>query len=314
MKIAFFGSSYFAVPALEALIKNKHKVFCVVTQSDKKKGRYLRLGYTDIKAKALEANLKVFQPENVNTPKSVEYLKKLNVDIFVIVSYGQILSQEVLDIPKVFPLNIHASLLPKYRGAAPINWAVINGEKVTGVTIMQVTKKMDSGPIILQQKIDILNTDDSCSLEFKLRDLGADLLLKALSLIKGKNYKLIEQDEREVVFAPKLKKSDGLINWEMPAQEIANLIRGVQPWPGASTCYNGKLLKIYKAKPLDCKLPQVDSCSFGGIVLVGKEGITVKTGKGFLLIEELQLEGKKRLTAGEFLLGHEIKMGTATFF
>ncbi|MFY9402169.1 MAG: methionyl-tRNA formyltransferase [Candidatus Omnitrophota bacterium] len=306
MKILFFGSDNFAVPALEALIKNKHKVLCVVTQPDKKKGRHLRLGYTDIKAKALEANLKVFQPENVNTTKSVGYLKKLNADIFVIVSYGQILSQEVLDIPKVFPLNIHASLLPKYRGAAPINWAIINGEKVTGVTIMQVTKKMDSGPIILQQKIDILGTDDSASLEFKLRDLGADLLLKALPLIKSEIYKLIEQDERKVVFAPKLKKSDGLINWERTAQEITNLIRGVQPWPGAFTCYNGKLLKIYKAKPLDCKLPQADSCPFGGIVAAAKEGITVKTGKGFLLIQELQLEGKKRLTAEEFLLGHEI--------
>ena len=213
MKIIFFGSAHFAVPALESLIKEKHKILCVVTQPDKKKGRHLYLGVTDVKSLALEAGLRVFQPENINTPKSVEFLKSLNADLFVIVAYGQLLSQEVLDIPKVFPLNIHASLLPKYRGAAPINWAIIKGEKITGVTIMQVTRKMDSGAIIMQKELSVNEEDDAISLESKLRDIGAGLLLKAIPAIKNKDYKLISQDEKKVVYAPKLKKVDGLIDW-----------------------------------------------------------------------------------------------------
>ena len=309
MKIIFFGSAHFAVPALESLIKEKHKILCVVTQPDKKKGRYLHLGVTDIKALALEAGLRVFQPENINTPKSVEFLKSLNADLFVIVAYGQLLSQEVLDIPKVFPINIHASLLPKYRGAAPINWAIIKGEKVTGVTIMQVTKKMDSGPVILQKEINILDSDDAVSLELKLRDLGAGLLLRAVPLIKSKDYKLTSQDESKVTLAGKLKKSDGLIDWSKPAQEIINLIRGTVPWPSAFTHYKGKLLKIFKAKAVDSSQA---GYSDGEVLSAAKEGIGVATGQGTLLIQELQIEGKRRMNAEEFIAGH--KIGTATIF
>ncbi len=309
MKIIFFGSAHFAVPALESLIKEKHKILCVVTQPDKKKGRYLHLGVTDIKALALEAGLRVFQPENINTPKSVEFLNSLNADLFVIVAYGQLLSQEILDIPRVFPLNIHASLLPKYRGAAPINWAIIKGEKVTGVTIMQVTKKMDSGPVILQKEINILDSDDAVSLELKLRDLGAGLLLKAVPLIKSKDYKLTSQDESKVTLAGKLKKSDGLIDWSKPAQEIINLIRGTVPWPSAFTHYKGKLLKIFKAKAVDSSQA---GYSDGEVLSAAKEGIGVATGQGTLLIQELQIEGKRRMNAEEFIAGH--KIGTATIF
>lgn len=316
MKIVFFGSSHFAVPALEGLIKNKHKILCVVTQPDKKKGRHLHLGVTDVKATALKAKLKVFQPENVNTAKSVEFLKSFNADLFVIVAYGQILSQEVLDIPRVFPLNIHASLLPKYRGAAPINWAIIKGERVTGVTIMQVIKKMDSGPVILQKESVILDSDDAVSLELKLRELGVELLLKAIPLIKGNDYKLICQEEGKVTFAPKLKKSDGLINWNKQAKEIANLIRGSLPWPGAFTHYSGKLIKIYKAKVIGCPVSQLAGYPVGQVLAVSKDGISVTTGKGILLIQELQVEGKRRMTAEEFIAGHKIspEKGTAPFF
>jgi len=303
MKIIFFGSSHFAIPALEGLISNKHKVLCVVTQPDKKKGRHLHLGVTDVKATALGANLKVFQPEDVNSAKSVEFLKSLDADLFVIVAYGQILSQEILDIPKVFPLNIHASLLPKYRGAAPINWAIIRGEDLTGVTIMQVTRKMDSGPIILQEKIEILGSDDAVSLELKLRDLGAGLLLKAIPLIKSENYKFVRQDEKKVTFAPKLKKSDGLIHWDRPAEEIVNLICGVVPWPSAFTHYKGKLLKIFKARVID----NLDPCNPPGKIMnISREGIIVATGQKALLIQELQIEGKRRMTAEEFISGHKI--------
>ena len=302
MKITFLGSSHFAVPALEALIKDKHKISCVVTQPDKKKGRYLHLGVTDVKALALQAGLKVFQPENINSVSSVELLKGLNADLFVIVAYGQMLSQEVLDIPKVFPLNIHASLLPKYRGAAPINWAIIRGEKATGVTIMQVIRKVDSGAIIMQKEIAINENDDAILLESKLRDLGAELLLKSIHAIKNDDYKLISQDEKKVSFAPKLKKNDGLIDWGKPAIEIDNLIRGALPWPGAFTHYKGKLLKIYKARIVT---RQDTSPQFGQIVDISKEGIAVATGKEFLVIQELQVEGKRRMSVEEFIAGHK---------
>lgn len=306
MKIIFLGSAHFATPALDVLIKAEHKIVCVVTQPDKKKGRHLHLGVTDVKAMALQAGLKVFQPEDINSASSVELLKSLNADLFVIVAYGQILSQEVLEIPKIFPLNIHASLLPKYRGAAPINWAIIRGEKALGVTIMQVIRKMDSGAIIMQKEIAIHENDDAVLLESKLRDLGAELLLKAIQAIKNKDYELTPQDEKRVSFAPKLKKSDGLIDWSRPALEICNLIRGALPWPGAFTHYQGKLLKIYKAKivtSLGVK-PQ-----FGRIADISREGIAVITGKDLLVIQELQAEGKRRMKAEEFIAGHKICPG-----
>jgi methionyl-tRNA formyltransferase len=306
MKIVFLGSSHFALPALEALIKAKHKITCVVTQPDKKRGRHLHLGITDVKALALQAGLKVFQPENINSSASVELLKGLNADLFVVVAYGQLLSQEVLDIPKVFPLNIHASLLPKYRGAAPINWAIIRGEKVSGVTIMQVIKKMDAGAIIMQKDIAISQDDDSVSLESKLRDLGAELLLRSIAIIKSKDYKLIPQDEKKVSSAPKLKKSDGLINWQKPAEEINDLIRGALPWPGAFTHYKGKLLKIYKAGILQ---KTGLSAGSGEILDISKAGLEIMTGKGVLVVRELQLEGKRRMKVEEFAAGHKIFPG-----
>ncbi|MBN2831184.1 MAG: methionyl-tRNA formyltransferase [Candidatus Omnitrophica bacterium] len=309
MKIIFFGSSHFALPALEGLIKNKHKILYVVTQPDRKKGRHLHLGVTDVKALARAAKLKVFQPENVNTAKSIELLKSLNADLFVIVAYGQILSPEVLGIPKVFPLNIHASLLPKYRGAAPINWALIKGEKSSGVTIIKVTEKVDAGPVILQKEISILDSDDAISLEAKLRDLGADLLLQAIPLIKSRDYKLKEQDEKRVTFALKLKKSDGLIDWNKPAQQILNLIRGVVPWPGAFTHYNRKLLKIYKAKVSNWPAARLSGYSAGQVLNVAKDGIAVNTGKDILLVQALQIEGKRRMSAEEFISGYKIFRG-----
>jgi len=288
------------------LIKAKHKITCVVTQPDKKRGRHLHLGITDVKALALQAGLKVFQPENINSPASVVLLKGLNADLFVVVAYGQLLSQEVLDIPKVFPLNIHASLLPKYRGAAPINWAIIRGEKISGVTIMQVIKKMDAGAIIMQQDIAINHDDDSVSLESKLRDLGAELLLKSITIIKNKDYKLIPQDEKKVSFAPKLKKSDGLINWHKSAEEINDLIRGALPWPGAFTHYKGKLLKIYKA---GVHQRTGSGAGAGEILNISKAGLEIITGKGVLVVRELQLEGKRRMKVEEFAAGHKIFPG-----
>ncbi|MDD3275297.1 MAG: methionyl-tRNA formyltransferase, partial [Candidatus Omnitrophica bacterium] len=239
MKIVFFGSSHFAVPALEALIKSPHEVVCVVTQPDKKRGRHLHLSGTDIKNTAVAARLKVFQPEDVKSVESVDFLKRFGADVFVTAAYGQIFSQEVLDIPRIMPLNIHASLLPRYRGAAPINWAIINSDKKTGVSIMYVSLKMDSGPILLQKETLIKGGDTALTLEERLRVLGAGLLMEALKLIDAREYRLFDQDEDKAIFAPKLKKEDGLIQWHNHAAVIHDQIRGVLPWPGAFTSYRG---------------------------------------------------------------------------
>jgi methionyl-tRNA formyltransferase len=307
MKIAFLGSAHFAVPALEALIKSKYELVCVVTQPDKHKGRHLQLAATDVKSTALLAKLRIFQPENINSKESVKFLKSLDADFFVIAAYGQILSQEVLDIPAVMPVNIHASLLPRYRGAAPINWAIINGDKKTGVTIIFVTLKMDSGPVIMQKEIKIEDKDTAASLEEKLSKCGAGLLMEALAVIDSRNYRLTEQDEDKVVYAPKLKKETGLIDWNNPAVDIHNQIRGVIPWPGAFTSYRKKLLKIFQAQVLPI-FPSHKPFP-GEVIRADKQGIVVACSRGFLEIKELQMEAGKRMTARNFVIGHKLSAG-----
>ena len=310
MKIVFFGSSHFAVASLEALIKSSYDVCCVVTQPDKKKGRHLHLGFTDVKTTAEAAGLTVFQPAKINSPEALSYLKTFGADLFIIVAYGQILSQEILDIPKIFPINIHASLLPKFRGAAPINWAIIKGEKSTGVSIIKVTRKMDSGPVILQKEALINKTDDAIILEDKLRTLGVELLMEALKEIKNKTFKLTEQDENKVIMAPKLKKADGCIDWGLKADEIYNLVRGCFPWPGAYTYYKGKLLKIFKAQASKAA-PSQGSFKPGEVteITIEKNEIAVATLSGNLMIEELQLEGGRRMNSKDFVHGHKVKPG-----
>jgi len=307
MKIIFFGSAHFAVPALEALIKAEHELVCVVTQPDKKKGRHLHIGQTDVKSTAVAAKLKIFQPEDIKSKESVDFLKTLDADLFIIVAYGQILSQEVLDIPKIMPINIHASLLPSYRGAAPINWAIINAEKKTGVSIMYVSLKMDSGPVIMQKEIRIEEDDTAVSLEEKLRYLGAKLLMDALKIIDDRSYRLLEQDEDKVIYAPKLKKDDGLIEWDEPAIDIHNQIRGVLPWPGAFTSYRGKMLKIFQSDVLPL-FPNHKPVA-GEVVKADKNGVVVACGRGFLKLKELQLEAGKRMSGENFIIGHKLKAG-----
>jgi len=307
MRIVFFGSAHFAVPALEVLIKNKHEIVCVVTQPDKQKGRHLQLSATDVKSTASAAKLKIFQPENINSKESVKFLKNLEADLFIVVAYGQILSQEVLDTPKLMPINIHASLLPRYRGAAPINWAIINGDKLSGVTIMYVTRKMDCGPIMLQKEIKIEDKDTSVSLEEKLSQAGAQLLIEALTLIDQRDYRLIDQDEEKVVLAPKMTKEIGLIDWNTPATDIHNQIRGVLPWPGAFTSYRKKLLKIFQADVLPIFPNHKPVC--GEVVRADKHGIVVACARGFLEVKELQLEAGKRMSAQNFIIGHKLTLG-----
>ncbi|MBI4708400.1 MAG: methionyl-tRNA formyltransferase [Candidatus Omnitrophica bacterium] len=305
MKIVFFGSSHFAVSSLEALIKSGYDIACVVTQPDKKKGRHLHLASTCVKTLAEAAGIDVFQPQDINTNDSVNHLKAIGADLFVIVAYGQILSQPVLDLPGVMAVNIHASLLPKYRGAAPINWAIIKGEEITGVTIMRVERRMDCGPVISQKEISINEDDTAISLEISLSRLGGELLLETVKNIK--NVKLFPQNDLYATYASKLKKSDGLIDWKKTAIEIYNLVRGTLPWPGAFTYYNSKLVKIYIVEKFMLFDKKDFSC--GEIVEILKDGIVVVAGKGAVIIKELQIEGKRRMTAAEFIAGHKVSVG-----
>ncbi len=306
MNIIFFASAQFAVPSLKALTDSGYKVSCVVTQPDKKKGRGLSLSATEVKVEAKAGAIEVYQPDSINIPSSVKFLKSLNPDLFIVIAYGQILSEEVLNLPKTFAINLHASLLPKYRGAAPINWAIIKGEKNSGVTIMKMVKAMDAGPIILQKELAIASEDTAVTLEDKLSGMGAEALIEALKVIESGSYKVEPQKDKDASFAPKLKKEDGLINWSKPAHDISNLIRGSLPWPGAFTYYKGKLLKIYQAKAF-LALEEEKKKTPGQIVRVLKEGIAVATGKEDLIIEGLQLEGKRKMSAREFISGHKIR-------
>ena len=308
MNIVFFGSSPFAVPSLKALKTSGHKISCVVTQADRKKGRGLSLGGTAIKMVAEESNLKIYQPERINTSQAISLLEDLRPDLFVVIAYGQILSSGILNIPKIFSVNVHASLLPKYRGAAPINWALIKGEKTTGITAIKMAKEMDAGPIILQKEIEISNDDTAITLEGKLSRMAAQLVLAVLSSLEENDYNLMPQDEDNIGFAPKLKKEDGRIDWNKPAWDIYNLIRGCISWPGAFTYYKGKLLKIYKAR-VSSQVRKFASSNPGEILEASKEGIVVSTGKGNIIIEELQIEGKRRMKAEEFISGHKISAG-----
>jgi len=307
MRIVFFGSGNFAVLSLKALIKSRHEILCVLTQPDRKQGRHFKLGFTPVKAAALFAGLKVFQPVNVNAASSLEFLKKLCADLFVVVAYGQLLSDELLGLPALMPINLHASQLPRYRGAAPINWAIINGDKKTGVSIMYMVAKMDAGPLIAQREVKIEDQDTAVTLEEKLGICGAGLLTETLESIQKRDYRLVEQDEDKAVYAPKLKKETGWIDWHTPAVAIHNQIRGLLLWPGAFTSYRRKMLKIFSAQVLTA-FPSHQPLP-GEVVWADASGIVVACGKGFLKLLELQLEGARRMSVQDFMAGHKLAAG-----
>jgi len=276
----------------------------VVTQPDREKGRSLKVAPTAVKLKAEEFGIKIFQPQKINNKESIEFLKNFNADLFIVVSFGQILSKAVLSLPKLYCLNIHASLLPKYRGAAPINWAIANGEKETGVTIMRMNEKMDEGDVAIRGTLPITDQDDAIILSGKLSIKGAELLLETVRLVKDNKIEFTVQDHKKASYAPKLKKQDGCINWNLSAEEISYRIRAFAPWPGCFTYLDKKILKICKA------IPEIEKSVHlpgepGAIVEFNKKGMFVKTGKGVLNIQELQLEGSRRMTAEEFIAGHK---------
>jgi len=307
MKIVFFGSDIFAVPSLEALVRNKFEVTAVVTQTDKKRGRHLNLGFSAVKEATLRLGLNILQPEKLSDPDFISAIKYRQTDLLVVAAYGKILNKTILNIPKIMPINIHGSLLPKYRGAAPINWAIINGEKETGVTLMRMNELMDAGEIISQGAVRIEKEDDAITLRKKLSALGSEELLKVINHIQqGKKIPLTVQDEKLATSAPKLKKSDGLIDWHRDAISIHNRIRGLRPWPGCFTHYKQKALKILSSEVSGSEAAKATP---GEVVDVSKDGVKIATGKGSLIIKTVQLESARPMSAWQFIAGHRIDAG-----
>lgn len=305
MKIIFFGSGEFAVKSIESLLNTGNRIELVVTQPDRPKGRHLELCPTRVKLLADKFKINIFQPENPNTKDSISFLKSYSPDIFIVISYGHILGRKLLEIPKLYPVNVHASLLPKYRGAAPINWAIINGEKQTGISIIRMNEKMDAGDIILDRKIDIDEDDDAISLEKKLSILAAEAIVEAVELINKGSNQFRRQDDSFATLAPKLKKGSGLIDWNECAESVLCKIRGLIPWPGAFTYYNGKLLKIWRARfnERNSKFP-------GEILELGNNKLVIGCGEGSIEIYELQFSSEKRLSVGQFVCGHKLDVGS----
>ena len=310
MKIVFMGTPEPAAKILQELISAKHEIVCVVTQPDRPKGRGQKITFLAVKELALKHTLPVEQPEKVkNNGVFVPLLKSLNPDIIVVAAYGKILPKEILAIPKYGCINVHASLLPKYRGAAPIQWALLKGEKETGVTIMKIVERLDAGDIILQEKIKIKDDDNALTLSKRLFDIGGKLLLKALKQIEQGKAKFTPQNEAGATQAPSITKESGEIDWKKSATEIHNRIRAMIPWPVAHTFYKEKLLKIWKAKVYMTDFETKFKLPGTVVEIIKNTGFVVATGAGYILVVEVQAEGKKRMSAYDFAIGHDVKIG-----
>jgi len=307
MRVVFMGTPEFAVPALEALIEGGHDVVAVVTQPDKPKGRSGKMVYPPVKEAAVLKDIPVFQPIKIKEKEAVEVIKSYQPEVIVVAAFGQILPKEILDMPKHGCINIHASLLPKYRGAAPIQWAIIKGEKETGITTMYMDVGVDTGDMIDKLVIPIAEKETGGSLQDKLAKLGGTLILETLSkLQQGIAVREVQEDSISF-YAKMLDKKMGNIDFNQSAIEIERLIRGLNPWPSAYTKLNGKLLKIWEAdvEDTDCK----EYAKAGEITDITENAIIVSTGNGKLIIKELQLEGKKRMNVNAFLRGYAVEKG-----
>ncbi len=310
-EIIYFGSDSFGIPSLEEL-KKHFRLLGIVTSPDRPKGRGLKISCTPVKEWALKNNITVYQPESPRERDFIESLKKLKPEFIVLISYGKMLPCSVLEIPSAAAINVHPSLLPKYRGAAPMEWALINGEKETGITVMAMHCKMDAGGIIMQKKIAVDGKDDIFTLKNRLSSIAPEMLIESIGLIK-KGAAPAPQ-EGIPTYARKLTKEDGLIRWNKTSAEIYNLIRGTKEWPGAYTYINAKYLKIFTAEPLSSSpshpnlLPQGEKQQ-GEIVNADKNFIYAACSAGILKISEVQIEGKKRMPVSEFLKGCKIRTG-----
>ena len=302
MKLAFFGTPEFAVRPLKSLLSSGHEVLSVVTQADKKSGRRGRIVFSPVKFEAQKAGLKIFQPGKVTDTDFIRGLRTLSPSVIVVVAYGQILPTEIIHLPKFGCINIHASLLPKYRGAAPINWAIIRGEKKTGVTTMLMDEGMDTGPILLQEEMEIETDDTAGSLSERLSRMGADILIQTLKGLENGSLRPRIQTG-DVSYARALKKTDGLILWSKTAEELCNYIRGMNPWPGVYGFIKEERFKILKA------VSEEGEAKPGVIEKVTKDKLLVGTGKGILSILEIQPSGKPIMAIKAFLQGRKIKEG-----
>lgn len=306
MRVIFMGTPDFAVGTLNGIIKAGHEVALVVSQPDKAVGRSKALKYTPVKACALEHGIEVYQPEKVREAECIEFLRKFQPDIIIVVAFGQIIPKEILDMPKYGCVNVHASLLPKYRGAAPIQWAVLNGDAVTGVTTMRMDEGLDTGDIIMTEEVALDADETSGSLFDRLSLVGAGLCVRTMAALENGTAVYTPQDCAKATHTNKIHKDMGNIDWTMEAEAIDCLIRGLNPWPSAYTRLDGKTLKIWKAKVASHEMQAQPGC----IVAVDKNRIFVQAGNGILELLEVQLEGKKRMSTEAFLNGYDVEPGT----
>lgn len=303
MKIIFMGTPDFSVGTLEALVEAGHEVVLAVTQPDKPKGRGKEMQFTPVKECAIKHNIPVYQPRRIREQECIEELRAYNADIMVVVAFGQILPKEILEMTPYGCVNVHASLLPKYRGAAPIQWAILDGETVTGVTTMQMNEGLDTGDMLLKTEVVIDDKETGGTLHDKLAKTGADLCVETLKGLEAGTITPIPQGDSPTAYAKMLDKQLGKIDWNKKAVEIERLIRGLSPWPSAYTNWNEKIMKIWDAKVVS------DTTDFapGTITKVEKDAFYVQTGEGSLQILELQIPGKKRMDAGAFMRGYQVK-------
>jgi len=305
MKIVYMGTPDFAVLPLEALFNDGHEIVLVVTQPDKPKGRGHKLTPSPVKEFAVSHNIPVYQPESAKTDEAYEYLKSFEADLFIVAAYGQILQQRVLDIPKYGCVNIHASLLPAYRGAAPIQWCIIRGEKVTGVTTMQMNAGLDTGDMLVKEEVVITPEDTGETLHDKLAIAGVNTIRETVKQIEAGTLTPIPQDDSLSCYAPMIDKTTGYIDFSKSAEEINNLVRALNSYPYASTTYQGVRFKVICAKVSDGDF----SGKNGEILDVTKEGILVKCAKDYLLITDVQFEGKKKMPVAEYIKGNTLEKG-----
>jgi methionyl-tRNA formyltransferase len=307
MRIVYFGTAEFAVGPLRALANSRHDVCCVVTQPQRKKGRGLHLAKSPVEEFAIARSLEALELDDVNSKQAIDVLKGKNADLFVVAAFGQIMKRQTLDIPKLYSINIHASLLPKYRGASPIQRAILNGDKKTGISIIIMNEFLDKGDIISVKEVKIEPEDDAVKLSARLSKCAAELVLRTIDKIEAGSTKPVSQDESQAIYAPKLVKEDGLINWNSSAGDIINKIRACRPWPSAYTYFGKKLLKILDAEKVST--PLAAKASPGEVIFSSKDELLIASKDSGIRIKALQLEGKRPLNIDEFLRGHDINCG-----
>ena len=312
MRAVFMGTPEIAATVLKSVLASKHEVVAVVTQTDKPKGRGHEMAFPPVKEVALDAGIPVLQPQRARDEEFIEQLKAYQPDIILVAAYGKLLPKAILDMPRFGCINVHASLLPKYRGASPIQWAVLNGDEKSGVTIMHMAETMDTGDIIMTKEVVLDKEETAGSLHDKLAEIGGPLLIEAMDALETGRAPRIRQNEEEATYVKMLDKTMGNLDFSKPAVQLERWIRGLNPWPTAYTKLDGKMLKLWKAEVLSAEEAGKNSKGLdtGVITAVSKDSFDVLTGDGVLRIKELQLEGKRKMTAEEFLRGFTLEAGT----